>query len=216
MKLRSKVSQASWKRLPRGRPAIELGEVVLERQVLVGDPFLVAHRHQPLDQVLELADVARPPVRGQDLQRRSGDALDRSSELRLVAIEEEPRELRQILDPIAQRRHADRDHVDPVVEILAEPSFLDRLLEIDVGRRDQPEVGLDRLRSADALDLAFLDGAQQLGLQLEPRSPISSRNSVPPVASSNFPSCCLCAPVNAPRSWPNSVLSTSSCGIADS
>ena len=30
------------------------------------------------------------------------------------------------------------------------------------------------------------------------RSPISSRNSVPPVASSNLPSCCLCAPVNAP------------------
>ena len=47
------------------------------------------------------------------------------------------------------------------------------------------------------------------------RSPISSRNSVPPVASSNLPSCCLCAPVNEPRSWPNSVLSTSSCGIAD-
>ena len=25
----------------------------------------------------------------------------------------------------------------------------------------------------------------------------------------------MCAPVNEPRSWPNSVLSTSSCGIAD-
>ena len=33
-------------------------------------------------------------------------------------------------------------------------------------------------------------------------------------ASSNLPSCCRCAPVNAPRSWPNSALSASSRGIA--
>ena len=43
------------------------------------------------------------------------------------------------------------------------------LLEIDVGRGDQAEVGLDRLGAADALDLAFLDRAQQLGLQIEPQ-----------------------------------------------
>ena len=57
-------------RLAGRRRRVELGEVVLERQVLVGDPFLVADRDEPLDQVLELADVARPPVRRQDLQRR--------------------------------------------------------------------------------------------------------------------------------------------------
>ena len=34
---------------------------------------------------------------------------------------------------------------------------------------DQPEVGLDRLGAADALDLALLDRAQQLGLQIEPQ-----------------------------------------------
>ena len=87
--------------------------------------------------------------------------------LRLVALEEQPRQLRQVLDAIAQRRHPDRDDVDPVVEVLAEPPFLDRLLEVDVGRGDQAEVGLDRLGAADALDLPFLDRAQQLGLQVE-------------------------------------------------
>ena len=146
MKLRSKVSHASSNSVsPVVGAGVELGEVELERQVLVGDPFLVADRDQPLDQVLELADVARPPVRRQDLQRRIGDALDLLAELRLVAVEEEPRQLRQILDAIAQRRHPDRDDVDPVVEVLAEAPFLDRLLEIDVGRGDQPEIGLDRL-----------------------------------------------------------------------
>ena len=46
------------------------------------------------------------------------------------------------------------------------------------------------------------------------RSPISSRNSVPPSAISNLPSCCRTAPVKAPFSWPKSVLSTSSDGTA--
>src|SRR5467141_1813621 len=41
-------------------------------------------------------------------------------------------------------------------------------------------------------------------------SPISSRNRVPPSAASNLPSRRATAPVNAPFSWPNSSLSTSS------
>ena len=45
-------------------------------------------------------------------------------------------------------------------------------------------------------------------------SPISSRNSVPPLASSISPSFWARASVNAPFSWPNSSLSSSSLGIA--
>ena len=45
-------------------------------------------------------------------------------------------------------------------------------------------------------------------------SPTSSRNSVPPPAFSNAPRRSRSAPVNAPRSWPNSSLSTSCSGSA--
>ena len=45
-------------------------------------------------------------------------------------------------------------------------------------------------------------------------SPISSRKSVPPSASSNLPRRRATAPVKAPRSWPNSSDSISSSGIA--
>ena len=103
----------------------------------------------------------------EDLQRRVGDAAHRLAELAAVALEEQPRQLREIVDALAQRRHADRNDVDPVVQVLAEPAVLHRLLEIDVGRRHQAEVGLDRLQAADALDLAFLNRPQQLGLQVE-------------------------------------------------
>src|SRR4029077_11514978 len=64
-------------------------------------------------------------------------------------------------------RQLDWDHVDPVVEVLPEPAVLDRLFEVDVGRGYQPELGLDRLAPSDAFDLALLDGAQQLGLQVQ-------------------------------------------------
>ena len=65
-----RVARLLEQRVARRRRRVELREVVFERQVLVGDPFLVADRNEPLDQVLELADVAGPPVRRQDLQRR--------------------------------------------------------------------------------------------------------------------------------------------------
>src|ERR1035438_7484039 len=39
-------------------------------------------------------------------------------------------------------------------------------------------------------------------------SPISSRNTVPPSAISNFPFLRYCAPVKAPFSWPNNSLSS--------
>ena len=103
----------------------------------------------------------------QDLQGGIGDAAHRLAELAAVALEEQPRELREIVDALAQRRHADRNDVDAVVQVLAEAAVLDRLLEIDVGRRHQAEIGLDRLAAADALDLALLNRAQQLGLQVE-------------------------------------------------
>ena len=45
-------------------------------------------------------------------------------------------------------------------------------------------------------------------------SPISSRNKVPPAASSNFPFFCATAPVNAPLSCPNNSLSRRLSGSA--
>ena len=88
-------------------------------------------------------------------------------EARAVAADEEVDEHRQVLDALAQRRQPHRNHVEAVVEIFAERAVLDRALEVDVGRRDQPERGADRPSAADALDLALLDRAQQLGLQVE-------------------------------------------------
>ena len=56
-----------------------------------------------------------------------------------------------------------------------------------MGGADDAHVDRDFAAPAQALDHALLQDAQQLGLQRHGRSPISSRNRVPPLASSILP-----------------------------
>ena len=168
MKLRSNVGHGPIEQVLGGRSCrrIELGDMQLVRQVLVGNPLFVRYGDQPLDQVLELSNVAGPPVGAEDLQRRVGNALEVLPELQVVAAQEELRERREVLDPVAQRRHADGDDLQPVIQVFAEAPLLDRLIEVDVRGGNQPEGGLDRVGSADTFDLILLNRAQQLGLQV--------------------------------------------------
>ena len=62
----------------------------------------------------------------------------------------------------------DRNHVEPIVEVFAEASGGDLLLQILVGRRDDAHVDLDRVVAADRPDLPVLEHPQQLALQLGP------------------------------------------------
>ena len=69
--------------------------------------------------------------------------------------------------PLAQRRHVDREDVEPVVEILAEGAVLGEVEQAPVGGRDQPDVDPLDLARADRLDLALLEHAEQLCLGVE-------------------------------------------------
>ena len=91
-------------------------------------------------------------------------AVERQPLRGAVARQEALRQHRDVDLPLAQRRQADRERVDAVVEVFAEPAVADELLERAVGRRNQPEVDRDRLVAAEALEAALLEDAQQLGL----------------------------------------------------
>src|SRR5690606_27563267 len=56
-------------------------------------------------------------------------------------------------------------HRQSIEEVLAKALLGDRLLEILVRRRDDPDVDVDRLVVPEPPDLAFLDGPQQLRLE---------------------------------------------------
>ena len=83
-------------------------------------------RHRTFEHVFELADIAGPVVLHQQLHRRPRDAGHRFLHLLGVLGEEVLRQQRDVLAPLAQRRQANRNHVDPIEQIFAEAALGDR------------------------------------------------------------------------------------------
>ncbi len=119
-----------------------------------------------LDEVLQLANVAGPERSLQRVHRgawNDGDpALERPREL----VDEMMDERGNVVRPLAQRRHLYGKDIQPVIEIAAEQSIGDHLLEIAVRGRDQPHVNPLRARAPQPLEFLFLQRAQQLRLNL--------------------------------------------------
>jgi len=63
-----------------------------------------------------------------------------------------PRQNVDVVTPIAQRRHMDRDDVQAVIEILAEAPGGDQRLKILVRRGDDPHVERNFIDSAHPAD----------------------------------------------------------------
>ena len=180
-----------------------LGQQV-ERQLVAG-----GHHDGPLDVVLQLADVARPVVFLQRRQRPRLDVGHVAVVLLVVEVEEVRDQLGDVLAPLAQRRQVDRHDVEPVVQVLAEPalralrSSRSRLLAA-MTRVSTRMVCVSPTRSnsrscSTRSSLTCSWGVVEL---------ISSRKIVPVWAASKRPVRLSIAPVNAPRTWPNSSLSS--------
>ena len=75
-------------------------------------------------------------------------------------------EFRDIVLPGPQRRHFDREDAQTIEEIETKPAVGDVLLQIPIGRSQHPDVHAPRRILADALELALLQDAQELRLQI--------------------------------------------------
>src|SRR5215510_17429 len=121
---------------------------------------------RPLDDVLQLPDVAGPRVAHEPTHCFGGDRFHRPAEPPREASEKEHRELRNVRRPLPQRRNTERKHVEAVKEIRAKAAGAHRLLEIAIGRCDHPHVHTDRFVAADRLEFLLLEYAQELDLRL--------------------------------------------------
>ena len=82
-----------------------------------------------------------------------------------MLIQEMVDEERDVVRTLAQRRHADRNHCQAVIQIVAKRAVRDHLLEVPVGRRDDANVHLNRTGLADLVDLALLQHPKDLHLK---------------------------------------------------
>ncbi len=131
----------------------------------------LGEHHGPADDVAQLADVARPGISGETLEERRRDASDGLAELLVCLAEEVLDEQRDILDAIAERHEMQPDAVEPVEQVLPEPTLLHQLGRVTVGGRDDADVdGRLRVRT-DPPDGNTLENAEQLRLQRERHVP---------------------------------------------
>src|SRR4029077_8991468 len=90
------------------------------RDQLDADARAGAQHHRALDDILELANVARPVVLGQQVERVRRQLEPAFLVLLAVLFEEMVDEQWNVVLPVAQRRQLDRDHVEAIEEIFAE------------------------------------------------------------------------------------------------
>ena len=141
---------------PKSMP-LELGERNFECSPLRED-------HRPLDEVGELAHVARPRIVAERLEGLARDHVDVPVHRTRETLHEKADQRLDVLGALPQRRDADREDVQAVVEVVAEPVFVNHLNEVPIRCCDQTDVDLDRPGAADALELVLLEHAEELRL----------------------------------------------------
>ena len=86
--------------------------------------------HHPLDHVLQLAHIARPVVLSEGLQRLVGDLHARPSILAPELAQKLASQQRYVLLALPERRHKERNNIEPIEEVLAEVTLGDLFFEV--------------------------------------------------------------------------------------
>src|SRR3989442_12876495 len=96
----------------------------------------IAQDDHPLDQVLELANIATVAVLKETVHDRCGDREPLPAVELGVFLDEVLDEARDLLDPFAERRHVDPNNVEAVVKVFPGPPPPPCPLAVRVGSRD--------------------------------------------------------------------------------
>src|SRR3989449_9067477 len=137
---------------------------VVERHL---EPPAARKDHRGLDQVPELADVPGPRVPTERVQRLARDDLDPAGHGTREPLDEVAHQGGNVLGPLAERRGLGRGNAPPRGESVPATVLFHPPEEGAGARGREADVDLDRLRTADPLELLLLQDAQQLRLELE-------------------------------------------------
>ena len=123
-----------------------------------------AKRHGTVEQIFELPDIAVERVGAQTFHGRRTQGRHAESGFMADSGEQGRTKCRQIVAPVSQCRHADFNHIQPVIEVLPEGACLDLCVQVFVRGADDAYVDRIFLRRTQRPHHALLNGAQQLGL----------------------------------------------------
>src|SRR4029453_5103514 len=115
------------------------------------------------------------------------DAADRPPALLAVLRHEVAGQEWDVFAALAQGRHDERDHVEPVVKRGGEAPALNRGIQLLIGRRDHADVGLQRVRAADPFELTLLQYPEQLSLKRGGELPDLIKKDRPPLSYLELP-----------------------------
>src|ERR1051326_2679858 len=118
-----------------------------------------------MDRVFQLAHIAAPPVPEEQAFCLAAEGAERYAVGFRVFAAEVTREREDVFRPLAQRGQPQIDDVQAIEQVLAESAALGGIGKIAVRGREDADINLDRPSTADAIDLALLDSAQQFGLK---------------------------------------------------
>src|SRR5215831_15614946 len=128
---------------------------------------IVRKDHTARNVVLQLSDVPWPAVANHGAHGFLRNGFDRFVHRRGELLNEIFHELRDIGFPFAQWWQINRESTQAVIQIPAEFTVLNHLLEVLVGCSNDANINSRGPRASDGLKLPLLQHAQQLGLKLQ-------------------------------------------------
>ena len=131
------------------------------------DGRAAAERDRTLHRVLQFADVPRPAVRLQLLDRAGCEPANLPARLAHELLQEVVGQDGHVVEAVAERRHVELHHLEAVEEVAAEGAVAYRLFERSVRRGDHAHIHLDRHVPAHALERVPLQHAEELRLRAE-------------------------------------------------
>ncbi len=125
----------------------------------------VGQDHQPLADVAQLPDIARPGVAAQQLLGLWGELGNLLAKARRQDAELTFHQGNYVVWPLPQGRDGNFQSIEPVEEIAAEFPQGNLLPDVHIGGGNDPHVDGDDRRAADAADFLLLEDPQQLRLE---------------------------------------------------
>ena len=128
------------------------------------DTAVAAQDDRAFDYVLQFADITWPGMLFENTRGVIGETGRFDPMFATEPAHEFFGERRHIFAMIAQRRDFDRHDIQAEEQVFAKFFFRDALFELPIGRGDDADVYFDGAAAADAFQFAFLQHAEELGL----------------------------------------------------